>query len=83
MKKLLLPLFACCSLWAQADDAPLWLRYPALSPDGREIAFTYKGDIYTVPVEGGRAVQLTTNPRHDTPVTTHAPCGRPTVATSP
>ena len=40
MKKLLLPLFACCSLWAQADDAPLWLRYPALSPDGREIAFT-------------------------------------------
>ncbi len=66
MKKLLLPLFACCSLWAQADDAPLWLRYPALSPDGREIAFTYKGDIYTVPVEGGRAVQLTTNPRHDT-----------------
>ena len=66
MKKLFLPLFACCSLWAQADDAPLWLRYPALSPDGREIAFTYKGDIYTVPVEGGRAVQLTTNPRHDT-----------------
>lgn len=42
MKKLLLPLFACCSLWAQADDAPLWLRYPALSPDGREIAFTSK-----------------------------------------
>ena len=66
MKKLLLPLFACCSLWVQAEDAPLWLRYPALSPDGREIAFTYKGDIYTVPAEGGRAVQLTTNPRHDT-----------------
>lgn len=66
MKKLLLPLFACCSLWAQADNAPLWLRYPALSPDGREIAFAYKGDIYTVPAEGGRAVQLTTNPKHDT-----------------
>ena len=66
MKKLLLPLFACCSLWAQAEDAPLWLRYPALSPDGRDIAFTYRGDIYTVPAEGGRAVQLTTNPRHDT-----------------
>lgn len=66
MKKILVSLFACCSLWAQAEDAPLWLRYPALSPDGREIAFTYKGDIYLVPAEGGRAVQLTTNPRHDT-----------------
>ena len=26
----------------------------------------YKGDIYTVPVDGGRAMQLTTNPAHDT-----------------
>ena len=26
----------------------------------------YKGDIYTVPVAGGRAMQITTNPAYDT-----------------
>ena len=49
-----------------AQDAPLWMRHCAISPDGTTIAFTYKGDIYTVPVGGGRAMQLTTNPAHDT-----------------
>lgn len=47
-------------------DTPLWLRYPALSPDGQTIAFSYKGDIYTVPTAGGKATQLTTHPKHDT-----------------
>lgn len=36
------------------------------SPDGTSIAFTYKGDIYTVPVNGGKAAQITTNAAHDT-----------------
>ncbi len=49
-----------------AQEAPLWMRYCAISPDGSTIAFTYKGDIYTVPATGGRASQLTTNPAHDT-----------------
>ena len=31
---------------------PLCMRYPAISPDGAKIAFSYKGDIYTVPVSG-------------------------------
>lgn len=44
---------------------PLWMRYPAISPDGREIAFSYRGDIYKVDVNGGKAVQLTTNPAYD------------------
>lgn len=34
--------------------------------DGTTIAFTYKGDIYTVPSTGGRATQITTNPAFDT-----------------
>lgn len=42
------------------------MRYCAISPDGTTIAFTYKGDIYTVPSTGGRASQITTNPAHDT-----------------
>lgn len=67
MKKLLLTLAAACMVsFTFAQDAPLWMRHCAISPDGTTIAFTYKGDIYTVPVGGGRAMQLTTNPAHDT-----------------
>jgi tricorn protease len=38
---------------------PLWLRTSAISPDGSTIAFSYKGDIYTVPSAGGTASALT------------------------
>lgn len=48
-----------------AQKNPLWLRYPAISPDGSKIAFCYKGDIYTIDVSGGKATQLTTNPAYD------------------
>lgn len=47
------------TLRAEADDPPLWLRYPAISPDGRTLAFNYRGRIYTVPAEGGTAIPLT------------------------
>lgn len=39
---------------------PLWMRYCAISPDGQQIAFTYKGNIYVVNSAGGQAQQLTT-----------------------
>ena len=48
-----------------AQESALWMRYPAISPDGSTIAFGYKGDIYTVGANGGRATQLTTNPGYD------------------
>ncbi|MCT4615151.1 MAG: S41 family peptidase [Marinifilaceae bacterium] len=48
-----------------AEEAPLWLRYCAISPDGSTVAFTYQGDIYTVPVEGGEARLLTYNKAYD------------------
>lgn len=51
---------------AGASEAPLWLRNPAISPDGRTIAFTYRGDIFTVGAGGGQARQITTNPAYDT-----------------
>lgn len=50
----------------KAQEAPLWLHYGAISPDGTQIAFCYKGDIYKVPSTGGRATQLTTHPGYDT-----------------
>lgn len=52
--------------WAAPETSPLWLRNTAISPDGKTVAFTYKGDIFTVPVTGGRATQLTSDPGYDT-----------------
>lgn len=44
---------------------PLWMRYPSISPDGEKIAFSYKGDIYTVSSSGGEAKQITMHEAHD------------------
>jgi tricorn protease len=47
------------------ENNPLWLRYPAISPDGKTIAFSFRGHIFRVPVAGGLAVPLTAGPAHD------------------
>ena len=49
---------------AMAAEA-LWLRYPAISPDGRTIAFNYKGDIYLVAAKGGKARLLVSHEAYD------------------
>ncbi|HMA53997.1 MAG TPA: peptidase S41, partial [Acidobacteriota bacterium] len=55
-----------------AQDHPLWLRYPAVSPDGGTILFCYKGDIYKVPAAGGQAFPLTISEAYDyAPVWSH------------
>ena len=51
---------------AQAEEAPLWMRHCVISPDGWQIAFTYKGDIYTVDTGGGKARQITSSRGYDT-----------------
>ena len=48
-----------------AQDNPLWMRHSSISPDGTQIAFTYKGDIYKVNANGGQAQQLTFHNAHD------------------
>jgi Tol biopolymer transport system component len=50
---------------AQAQQNPQWMRYPAISPDGSQIVFTYKGDLYKVASTGGDATQLTYHKAHD------------------
>ncbi len=52
-----------CILSAQTN--PKWLRHSSISPDGSKIAFTYKGDLYTVASAGGTAQQLTFHSAHD------------------
>ena len=50
---------------AHAQQEALWMRYPAISPDGKTIAFGYKGDIYKVDVAGGTATPLTLHSAQD------------------
>ncbi len=52
---------ATIALNARAQSDPLWLRGPAISPDGKAIVFCYKGDLWRVTSTGGDAQLLTTN----------------------
>lgn len=68
MKRILFILSACTVLASSvsAQDNPLWLRRNDISPDGSKVVFNYKGDLFVVPVTGGEAKQITTNPAYDT-----------------
>ncbi len=59
---LLLLLFINQTIVAQEATFP---RYPAVSPNGENIAFNYAGDIWTVSTEGGRAYRLTVHSAYD------------------
>lgn len=61
----LITIFLLLATVAMAQVDPMWARYPSISPDGSQIVFTYKGDLYKVPVSGGKAVQLTFHEAHD------------------
>lgn len=49
---------------AFAEDAE-WIRYPAISPDGKRIVFTHRGDLWVVDTAGGAARQVTTHVGHE------------------
>lgn len=64
------------SLFAFGLGASLWLsvlaqvpikfaRFPAPSPDGKQVAFSWQGDIWVAPIEGGVARRLTIHPGYD------------------
>lgn len=55
---------ACLGAAAHAEPVKR-TRYPSLSPDGKTIAFSYQGDLWTVPAEGGSATRLTTHLARD------------------
>ncbi len=63
MKKLLIFLTAFIFIQntSVAQQHLLWMQQPALSPDGKWIAFEYKGNLFKVPAGGGTAIPLTIN----------------------
>jgi tricorn protease len=73
MKKLLLIISGILTASvAFCQENPLWLRYPAISPDGQTILFTFKGDIYSVSAKGGNAKPMTLSESYEsTPVWSH------------
>ena len=50
------------SLCAEEVDLP---RYPAISPNGEQITFSWRGDIWRVDAAGGEARRLSTHPGVD------------------
>ena len=65
MKKILLAGVLACGALASSVVNPLWIRDAKISPDGERIAFGYKGDIYTVNVNGGSARKLTSGSAYE------------------
>jgi len=63
MKKLFL--FTLLALGLSLSAQPLWMRHNVISPQGDKIAFCYKGDVYVVNANGGKATQITTNAAYD------------------
>lgn len=65
MKKIFATLALGFTAMSGYASTPLWMRDIQISPDGTEIAFCYKGDIYKVPAKGGIATQLTTQESYE------------------
>src|SRR5262245_17941649 len=48
------------------DDKPIkGASFPAISPDGKTICFSYLGDLWTVDANGGTATRLTIHEAHE------------------
>ncbi|WP_421919907.1 S41 family peptidase [Marinifilum sp.] len=73
MKNLFVFLFAVlCNSYTFANGNSEWIRYAAISPDGEQIVFTNRGDLYLVSSKGGEARPLTFHKAHDyMPVWSH------------
>ena len=63
MKKLLIAVVALAAISTSTLAGNIrFASHPSLSPDGKQIYFSYDGDIYSVPVTGGQATAVITMP---------------------
>ena len=67
-------LLGLCSFAQGADSVRLATR-PALSPDGKQLVFSWRGDLWQVDSTGGVAKRLTVHPKNDT-MPTFSPDGK-------
>jgi len=51
---------------AAAAERGLWLRSPAISPDGKTVVFSYRGNLFKVDSAGGTAAPLTVGDSYNT-----------------
>ncbi|MCU0705787.1 MAG: S41 family peptidase [Fimbriiglobus sp.] len=65
MSRLLLPSLLLLAVPAFAQEPIQFARTPDLSPDGKLVAFSYLGDIWTVEAIGGVARPVTMHEAHD------------------
>ena len=65
MKKLFATIIVASTAAVGFAATPLWMRDVKISPDGKQIAFCYKGDIYKVASAGGSAVRLTSHDSYE------------------
>ncbi len=58
-------LFVVTGLFGLAQAPIKFARYPAPSPDGTRIIFSYQGDLWLAPITGGQAQRLTVHEGYD------------------
>jgi tricorn protease len=47
------------------EEPAIGARMPAVSPDGKQLAFVWRGDIWVSPISGGRAYPVTSHVEYD------------------
>jgi len=65
MRLLFLSAILLASALSYSQDDSNVFRYPSLSSDATQIAFTYQGDLWTVATDGGDARRLTIHEAYD------------------
>ena len=65
---------------AQTPQEARLLRFPATN--GREVVFTYAGDLWTVPISGGQATRLTSHVGYENTLRTERPSLSPVNTTA-
>ncbi|MFZ2492845.1 MAG: S41 family peptidase [Thermoanaerobaculia bacterium] len=63
---LVIALAISVSALAENPQRALWLRAASISPDGKTVAFSHHGDLWTVPSTGGAATPITVSQAYDT-----------------